>query len=93
MTRRTALQGFCAGALACLATLAMAPSAASAKEARLFAGTFGAASNPAPFPANPYPLIGGEHRRRRRLLLPRRLRRRRPQPTGSRSSTPPATSS
>ena len=38
--------------LACL----LLPSAASAHQARLFAGTFGAASNPAPFPANPYPL-------------------------------------
>jgi hypothetical protein len=46
--------------LAALALLAM-PAAAQAKQARLFAGTFGAASNPAPFPANPYPLQGPAH--------------------------------
>ncbi len=50
------------GTLACLAALGMAPSGASASQARLLAGTFGAASNPAPFPANPYPLGGSaEH--------------------------------
>jgi hypothetical protein len=47
-------------ALTLFAFTALLPSAASAKQARLFAGTFGAASNPAPFPANPYPLVSGE---------------------------------
>jgi hypothetical protein len=42
------------------ALLMLAPSTASAGQARLFAGTFGAASNPAPFPSNPYPLSGAE---------------------------------
>src|SRR6476661_9781161 len=42
---------------ACLIVFAgVGPSAAQAKQARLFGGSFGAASNPAPFPANPYPL-------------------------------------
>ncbi len=47
--------------LIAFALLAIAPSAASASQVRLLAGTFGAASNPAPFPANPYPLGGAEH--------------------------------
>ena len=41
------------GALAMLLACLLLPSAASAKQARLFAGTFGAASST---PANPYPL-------------------------------------
>ncbi len=40
--------------------LAISATPALAKQARLFAGTFGAASNPAPFPANPYPLSAAE---------------------------------
>jgi hypothetical protein len=36
--------------------VALLPAAAQAKQARLLAGTFGGAANPAPFPANPYPL-------------------------------------
>jgi WD40-like Beta Propeller Repeat len=42
--------------LACLAVLALVTSVAQAHQGRVFTGTFGAASNPAPFPANPYPL-------------------------------------
>jgi hypothetical protein len=54
--RRLAPAHFCIVALACLALF---PSVASASQVRLFAGTLGAASNPAPFPANPYPFGGG----------------------------------
>lgn len=52
-TRRLGLVLACS---ALLALAALAPSSASAKQARVFAGTFGAATNPSPFPANPYPL-------------------------------------
>ncbi|MCW2988201.1 MAG: hypothetical protein JWM24_1139, partial [Solirubrobacterales bacterium] len=45
----------CAVSCGALALFALAPSAASAKQIRLFAGTFGAATST---PANPYPLSG-----------------------------------
>lgn len=46
--------------LICAAALLVLAPPAMAKQARLYAGTFGAASNPAPFPANPYPLAAPE---------------------------------